>query len=226
MRKLYNPGLWSQDSGDICFLLTQELKLNRKMCLALTWVLLADSRETLGRGRSGWPGVGVRGDRCFHQSFYLWLHCHCGLMVGWLLSLRISLHPFWPVVAHWLDWWLCSFPKNLWASRSLPFFLPPSGHFLPPFPSAAGKSCSSFTGRGWCHFFCEPPCRHLPPACGRAAPPLAPAHLSHKASAEIRHCCLLLHFYIFFLLGPHFLPLSFYHLHSLYCILANHYRKE
>lgn len=206
------------------------------MCLALTWVLLAGNRETLGRGRSSWPGVGVRGDRCFHQSFYLWLCSHCGLPEGWLLSRRIEPQNL-PALSLTCGNPLPGVTAVLFPKQAMSFQVSQSQLTLSPslwtrsspFPVSSWEVLLLLHRPGpvsptlWTSLQTLASCR------GGTAPsssPPAPTVPSHRESTYIWYGCLFLHFYVFFLLGPHFLLLLFYRFHSLDYILANHYRKE
>lgn len=98
LNRLYDPGSWSQDSGDICFLLTQELKLNRKMCLALNWALLAGNREPLESREEQPAKSGCQGWQVLSPvilplaSVPLWSP---GGMAGWAAESAHSPFDFW-----------------------------------------------------------------------------------------------------------------------------------
>lgn len=200
--KLYNPSSWSQDSGDICFLLTRELKLNRKMCLALNWVLLAGNRETLGKqGRAGsqeWVS-GVTGAFTSHFTSgfgHCWLLAEPQNHLSHSLSLAFG-NPLARVSAV-----LCVFFSNMpWAPRSLRLCSVCSSHsehflLFSLFPSAAGKSSSSLKGQFLCHL----PQHTVPLSQGLGSPSshrfVLPHH--HRTSLYIWHCH---HFYILYFLS-------------------------
>lgn len=167
LRTLYNPGSWSQDSGDICFLLTQALKLNRKMCLALNWVPLAGNRETLGSSEcQGW--------QVLHQSCYLrlWPLWSPGGTAGWVTDSPPPSLTFGNLLARVTA---VLFPKQAMSfqlSQSLLILFPtPWTLSSPPFPSATGRSHSSFKGQFLCHLLCEPlPTGSLLPKDGQSLP--------------------------------------------------------
>lgn len=80
-RKLYNPGSWSQDSEDICFLLTWELKLNRKNVSGFDLDPSDWQQEHTGKQRKAlsWDVVsGVIG--AFSR---LWTFGSCASVVTW-----------------------------------------------------------------------------------------------------------------------------------------------
>ena len=155
------------------------------MCLALNWALLAGNLGTRGKREGSQAEVGVRGDRCFHQSYYLWLWRHCGLLVGCWLSPRISPLSLWLLVTHYGDTFHPTSHEcpGLWVpAHPVPLTLKLSS---PCFSSAAGKSCSSFKDQFLSYLLCESPCKHSPSCPGWAIPSPAPVVLSYHCKTSL-----------------------------------------
>lgn len=213
LRKLYNPGSWSQDSGDICFLLTQALKLNRKMCLAWNWVPLAENRETLGSSEcQGW--------QVLYQSFYLrlWPLWSPGGMAGWVTESPPPSLTFGNLLARVTAVLFPKQARSFQVSQSLLILFPTPGTLSsPPSPLLLGGP-THLSKANSCVTYSVNLSLHAPSCPGMGSPSPRPIELSllqnkHTHTyTHTRYCCIL---YIF-IFSLFLVPVSyfFHHLHS------------